>query len=1027
MGTNVVNLHCNTNELAESHSNEVWNCNNLDLEIEKTKTTIEEIVGFSSEEMVNQILELEITDLPNKRDSYIYKYLSKIIKPLLSKWVIWISKGRATKYKIKTGIFRKQRWVDIDGLEKNKAHVQSYLEDNWELNGKYYRKVNLYYWIYETVVVERIQNDLLNINWEIDKHKFHNIVRNVVNQFLYMIYAFWDKLNIEQFSWLFLKTKKINGNQPADIEGIISSCKQVVTIINKLTPDDNNDADIELTQEDKDIYHDLLDVYKSFIPTWVIVDWESTIFDASLISVKISKHFEDVMVNIADIFKHWYYSHRENKDELYKILWLLEHFMLSVNFLKEKDIAFSEIDTFYIREVITDPSNNVGKKIIDLLKTDSEIEAFKRLLYITDWVDLDDKNTMQDSNNKTLDEKLKKLSIDVGIDKANSVHKLVFWEEEQLTVFDFHIYNNLWPDNRKKYFLRNVYQLDENNNINWININTLDENKVRTDNFYKYCFLAYWNNIHTEEKIESDLKRAFFLVNNWVNIHTFEEKHITSEQILVSWFRYNMILDSYPEIEKSISNNEWKELNLINQEIIKIDKSLLWAREKILSNTSEEVLDGMNMDFIAGHMKNSSISWDSHLSEIDKLIEDHNLKFRKRPVNLNDWENFWYLNKKWKQVLFKDHSELFLNYNIPNNLDDNNIDDQLKIYNLRRNHIVEFIELTNILLQRKNISEIKNIPFKDINWEDIFISEESYNNLIIIINNLWIDHNDYNSIGKLKKFLKYTLYCLTYADKLHKKSINDYNKIHEITNIFNEGLINQNSSEEQWLFQVGKPKNFNRIFQKLIWSYAWDIREMRDLVRCRYIATDLNDSYTQFTEVLNLIHSDPTLQVEIIQWLIDDNCWNHSEKAEKATGYRDLSIELKTKDWIVMEFQFITKEIFEWKHYWLTEDKLLKIYQDKDISVDNEFIEELENRCIAENIPLPNFMKALNPNISNNEIEQTNNTFNSDDLYRLWRWSANKAFKSKIQYMESIVYDIMWWKVISQQTKTLLEEIRKAA
>jgi hypothetical protein len=991
-------------------------------EKEKTKIPVNSILDFSYEKMIPEILELDLSKTPNERNTYFYKYLKKIIKINLIKWVKWVNKWRKTKYIKKEWEFWEYRWVDQDWLEKNQQHVQNYLSIDGDLNENYYEKFDLYYGIYETVILERIQNQLLNIDGNIEEEDLKNIIRNVVNQFLYMLYAFWSKLSVDKFSSLFLKTKTVNSNNPADVEWVISLCKQAVTIINKLSPE-QEEWEIQLTKKELQVHNDLLDVYKHFIPSGIINVDGDTFFDASLISIKLSKHLEEVMLNIADIFKHWYYSHNENKDELIQIIWLLEHFELSINYLKETDIAFSEIDIHHIIHAIQDSENNVWMGIVKILNIDNEIESFKKLLEI--------KKGLKKGDEKTYNRRIDKICNDIKISKKYSTQKLVFWEPNESEEIDFHIYNNYGPDNRKMYFIENVYQLDEEHRIQWLDITSLESNKYRTDMFYKYYCIANDKCNLTEETVKADLDQAFKITKSWMHILDFEKKHINLEQILVTWFRYNMILDTNDNLDTNLFVNyeDWNSNENIIREIHNMDKNLLWAKEKILSNTSADVLDNMKMEF-SWHLKNWSIS------DIDKLIQDHMDLFKNSSINLNDKENYWYKNEKWKTILFKDHSKLFINNNIPDELKEENQSIEMseteidannnKLFNLRENHIKHLIELTNLLLQRRSPEELKKSIFKDENWWDITIDDHWYNHVMNSLEELWIESSDYRSLYKLKNFLEYTLKSFVFADKLHKNSIKSHSKIQNIVQVFENNLV----TDKNQTFELWNPKSFNRIFQKLIWSYAGDTREMRDLVRCRYVASDLDDSYEKFTNVLELINSDPTLQYEIKQWLIDDNCWNHSEKAEKATWYRDLSIELKTIDWEVIEFQFITNEIFQWKHYGLTQKELLSIYQEKRVTLDDDFIEELENRCKAENIDMLDFMRILNPksNVAWIIWWNTEKKFNSDDLYRLWRWSVNKDFKEKIQYMEWLVYDMKWWEVIANQTKNkFLPRLKTAA
>ena len=62
------------------------------------------------------------------------------------------------------------------------------------------------------------------------------------------------------------------------------------------------DSDLEYDPKD------LLEMYKSFVPTALVLNKSTVHFNHAKLAENIEKHFEDSFLDIADIFKHWLYS-----------------------------------------------------------------------------------------------------------------------------------------------------------------------------------------------------------------------------------------------------------------------------------------------------------------------------------------------------------------------------------------------------------------------------------------------------------------------------------------------------------------------------------------------------------------------------------------------------------------------------------------------------------------------------------------------------------------------------------------------
>jgi hypothetical protein len=228
--------------------------------------------------------------------------------------------------------------------------------------------------------------------------------------------------------------------------------------------------------------------------------------------------------------------------------------------------------------------------------------------------------------------------------------------------------------------------------------------------------------------------------------------------------------------------------------------------------------------------------------------------------------------------------------------------------------------------------------------------------------------------------------------------------------------------EETYKFEVWEPKDLKRIFEKIIWSYSWDIREMWDLARMRYIWNSMDDCYEKMNTMIKSIKNNPKLNDYIVQGIVEDSVWNNSERGPKKTQYRDLKLQFKNKKWILIEVQFIVKEMFEWKEEWLTEEELSEIMIHQNLDLWQEFIDELERRADAEWIKIPYFLMSVfdsDVKINKSKLQKYDKKINSDLLYKLHRWSSDKKFKKVMAHIESVVYDRQRWKVIAKQSRKL--------
>lgn len=1063
-----------------SSNNNLWNNFNQSQEtdeiskeisegLQETNKSVNDLLAFSDSKMIQEILNLDINENPNSRTARIYKLMSRILKPLIKEAVediyVWREETRKpweyTTYWLKQSVtkdklnvnkslvkayFEKENRVDensIPYLDRNWDKIPLlnedwneivYLDENWKpvLNDYFYWKLDEYYQMYETIIIKRIQRDIKLKYSEgnkdsFTKDEFRNIEVNVINEFLYIIYAFGDKLNINEFENLFIKETVIehdNSNDKhnrADVEWVVWMTWWIIKIYDSLEWNE-----------------DLLDMYKSFITTWIVTENWVTWYDFTKLAKNIDKHFNDSLIDIADIYKHWYYSEHSSFDDLEKIRNLIDKFMNNISVLKEKDLAFSNLNISSIWDEILKQKYGIWESIHSTLKTKHELESFVQLINYLNNEDL--RHLTSDEYKKLKYDRLAELHSNITAEKAFDAWDLNFIDISNIELedLDYDTYNKAGPDNRKKYFLEKLYKLDENNNIIWNNFSQIHDNWWVVDDFCKYYSKKNPGLKSNIDDVRITLTTALEIVN-WetpINVIDFEKNDIALEQILVSWFRYNLILASSKQSDNKVDV------------VSKLHEKLFWPKEKIKFLADDQLISGSNIEFISWDLKNSSI-WD-----IDELINNWEQRFRKRPIDLNSHEHYWYRKvtdeniteiaikntPKYKSLMLEleDNSQLLTQWmisveqfsekmkSIQNQLAElskfnkkNNVlfkdISSLYIPNIKewldindyKNHISLFLELTNLLLQRKEIDKNK------------------FSHQIEILNNNWIPLDDFETIHKLKKFLKYTWYILPLANELHTKSIKDFKAIKSFKRALKKWMIDNNTD---WIqdFEIGKPKTLNRIFEKIISSYSWDIREMWDLVRMRYIASDLEDSYNKLIKLITIIKKNHRLNHLIVQWIVEDNIWNNSERGTKETQYRDLKIQLKTNEWNLIEVQFIVKNVFDWKEEWLREWELLEMYKHKNIELDQDFITELENRATAEWIYIPVFFLDLAHESVTFDYDKYNlyDKLNSDVLYKLWRWTSNKKFKKVIKYLESVVYDQKRWEIISEQTKQFLKEIK---
>ncbi|MCP4522877.1 MAG: hypothetical protein GY828_01525 [Candidatus Gracilibacteria bacterium] len=1020
---------------------------NKEIIYQQTNTTNENVGDILSGENLRPfykkiILELQgidIDTIPNERLGLIYKYIERIIKPLTKDAIIDIYNGRDAEYIQINEVFGYgSKKLYKDRLLKNQSLVSDYVVKTKDATGKtiynhteyFENKFEEYYHMYETIIVKRIQQEIeknirskqkdlihkfgekeIRLHNPICKQEFRNIIVNIVSEFLYVIYAFGDKLDVNKFENLFLKQnkdplqKEENNDAGSSVEGVVGMTGGIVKVYNSL-------------QE----YPNLLDMYKSFIMTGLITEGNVISYDYSKLAHEIEQHFQNSLNEIADIYKHWYYSEDARIDDLIKVRELLDKYIQNISILKGKDLAFSELNIYDIGNQIEN-NTGLGTEINTILGLEDEKKGFVELVQYLDKEDLSHLNKRQFNN--------------LQVKNITGVHKQIHDRKgarkkeihftdisnTPLEEMDFSTYNDAGPDNRKLHFLKYVYQLNIDGFIVGNHFQQIKDDEMLYMNFVIDYVQKHKGKNVTEDNVMPELENALKMLdgNDPIHVLEFEKKYLHYEQILVSWFRYCL----------HSKDGDGK-----------YERQLHGPREKIGELMTQLGLIDTEVLFTDGELKNSTL-WN-----IDELISNYNMKFRKRPINLKSYNEFGF-RKEMDGKKYDLYSDLHGMKDVMNNgveinqkfkndqinadeyigIHEQNLIEKKKIIEINRSNNLLFKDIPELYIPKKNtdISEYSRHIKGFMDFTDLVLQRKEYNipvhaEYIEVLKKNGIPIHDLETMYKLKKFFKYIEYIIPLIHELREKSIQDFFAIEKFNETLSPNMLDDHNEQ---IFEIGKPKTLNRIFEKVISSYSGDIREIGDLVRMRYIGSDLEDTYEKLVKMIQTIYENDELNEFIVQGIVEDNIGNNSERGPKETQYRDLKIQFKTNQGNLIEVQFMVKEIYEWKEIGLPEIELKDTFAQHNIYLDQDFITELENRAIIEKVSIPLFFKErIQKNVVTNDgLYQKHEKVNGDYLYKLGRGSNSSEFATNIKYMESLVYQKQWGQIISKQTKSNLNKI----
>ncbi len=534
------------------------------------------------------------------------------------------------------------------------------------------------------------------------------------------------------------------------------------------------------------------------------------------------------------------------------------------------------------------------------------------------------------------------------------------------------------------------FQIHEELDISNINLESLSYEQYQQASFAwrkKYFLSNILGIVDVTVSINVSSDSFLNVNNNKQMFHTFVKYYIERHKIYN--FSPEIIIKQYESAFKKIKSvksiEELERYNIADEQIL-----VSWFRyylfnkwktsgfvdlpkwetygmkDLALEKLNKQNIDG-NLSFVQGDIMNGGI-WDT-----EKMLKRYDRQFIHRPINLKS-SDFWID----RDTLFKDMPELY------------SVDNKHAKSQDIKSTLEERLEVCNKILQ----------------WEDISAYDQSFLKNIVLLNT--------ETIWKLRSFLKYALFLMDDVEKILKNSVEDRKFLQE---------------NFQWDWGTVWPdKTPQRVLSKIINNYKWDPRKVGDLVRMRYEEKWFEETVEKMVEVLGSIKNNDTLNQKVTQVLIEDNTWNPHELSEKPSGYRDITLTLQLNNWNLVEIQFITKGMNEYKNKGKNIKDLLSIYQKASIDkLSQDDVRILEWEALKNKIIFPEDFKEMFEDWVNTEeklYSSQQKTLSADNFYDLWREVSkkNSEYRKKLQTMEKLPNDIAWWKVIYQMTQKYLKK-----
>lgn len=302
-------------------------------------------------------LDWKVVDREGNKE--IFWYLKKIFEPRIRRWVqylyYWFDwKKSQTKWEYPIEVetipqIQPNFWLLHWLLEENEGKI---VENRGSVNisKKFEEKLERYYAMYEVPIAKRFKRDLEEFSWNIEREDYDNILENIIDEVLNLIYAFWDSLDPDEFEDILLKFSH---------ESILWFTDQVISKYNALW-------------EEKD----LVLMYKHFALEWLTrKDWKRT-FKNSLIKDKIEDHIWLAFEYLADWFLQWFYSNKPESKNLEIVYDDMQKLIKYVAILKNKNICFADLN---IGKIKTNLLKRYWDRIKTVLKKDLEYKVFEEV------------------------------------------------------------------------------------------------------------------------------------------------------------------------------------------------------------------------------------------------------------------------------------------------------------------------------------------------------------------------------------------------------------------------------------------------------------------------------------------------------------------------------------------------------------------------------------------------------------------------------------------------------------------------
>lgn len=987
---------------------EVW----LEIITEKWGITEKKSILILKESILWEIIEI-LFDNKNHENTKVRDYFkSRIIK--LINWDLWeVLRNNETS---------EEKWI----VRRSDTHLLKNL-NSWAVNNLNHEwenervKLERYYSMYNKYFVQRFKDEIIKSGSELSEDDIEKIIKNKITKtFSDIIYIYGYTLSPDKVWELILNPHKLSQRY-------------------KLARDE-------------------FDQYKDFPKLVEILRHINEREETKNINKanEIENHFVSSFWSLADIFNQWFYSPTLDKNSLEEIISRIKERQKYIFLLCKNKDAFKNIESFNNdpKFLIIFFDHYINENISKILTTPNKIHLFKRLF--VSW-------------GKYTEEQKSKFIKDIEKEKKNEIsipEKLVNLNDKKPENLTFEDLKNSWSTDRLIFLIFNILNIW---NKEWIKLpNITDE-----DNIHKLeQFVVFYNDKYFEHNLENkDIRNLLIkalgsikrIKNEDVEMQKkefldFVENNNEEFQILISWWRYDIMYKSF-----------W----WINSKIIDNDSYQYWTKELFISKLKDY---NFNTDIISSDILNWS-AW-----SLDKILELDNKSFTHWEIEIDNHEKFWLWEELW---LIWNHTKLYtldkadydnnsiiielkdsyiLSENITNNLfktyignliihlvnnynekdkDKNiqlyikkvldNIEDEWLRWKIKSmlfkcaNFVSRNYEKIKISISKKELIERMNIC-NLILWDEYYWDSQD-NSFLIYLEKIWIikstnkkiNYVDYDKLWKIRRFIKYIIKISDNLSEMIEKSEED--------RIIIERLLKKwkvKSSLNDVKITLWPRKEFWRMLMKFVQKYNWDLRKLHDLSRLRITYNcDVIESMDVLAKFTNIISTIPWITVT---WLnISDNTWNPYEMAKKATSFRDIQLWIRLPSKNVIEAQAISNDIEIYKS-WISSKILLDILKKWNIKItQDEYYKIIEN-AKKYKIKLPvELLQLLDFEISKENIDKTifyeNIKVSSDSFYNLWRWQEDDVdYVKKIQLMEALPNKVFWWKHIRRTIENLFNK-----